>query len=137
MSGQREAKRRVKMETITALLVEQNTRIDSWSPAAKAAITRYPVLASILASKHVMTCAKTLDAIPEADRALALDSLTLQDQDVLAALAEMPPMPERPHRLSADPQLASLIEVIERHSTPFNLATYTPARFNARIKCGE
>jgi hypothetical protein len=59
---------------------------------------------------------------------LALDRFVASDSDVVAALAEMPPMPNRAERLSADPQLASLIEVIERHSTPFDLAAYTAAR---------
>ncbi len=49
-----------------------------------------PILASIPVSKHVLMCARSLDALPAADRVRALDRFELQDTDVLAALAEAP-----------------------------------------------
>ncbi len=114
MSDQREVNRRVKMQAIHALLTEWNTRNANWTPAAQAAIVSFPVLASFYDSNHVVTCAKNLEALSEADRSLARDRLTLQDQDVYAALAEMPPMPNRTDRLRADAQIARLIRCIER-----------------------
>jgi hypothetical protein len=122
--GKRAEQRAAKGRRITSALCNQNLNANKFSPDALAAIERYPMLASVHTSAQVLTCEKNLDALPEVERTRTLDKFTLQDQDVLAALAEMPPMPERPNRLSADPQLAGLIEAIERHSTPFDLATY-------------
>jgi hypothetical protein len=99
-----------------------------FSPDALASIERYPALGCVSRSDQVLTCARNLDALPEVERARALDKFMLFDQDVTTALAEMPPMPERGERLSADPQLNSLIEVIERHSTPFDRAANIAAR---------
>ncbi len=62
----------------------------------------------------MLTCARNLDALTAADRVRAIDRFELQDTDVLAALAEMPPMLNRAERLIAVAQLASLIGVIER-----------------------
>jgi hypothetical protein len=127
-TSKRAEQRAAKARVFTSYLSQKNTERNIFSPDALAAIERYPMLGSVPSSKQVLTCAKSLDSLPEVDRARALDKFMLQDQDVLAALAEMPPMPKRAERLSADPQLYSLIEVIERHSTPFDLAAYTAAR---------
>ncbi len=126
--SKRAEKRATKLRTSTDYLGRRNKANNLFSPEALAAIERYPPLASIPASNHVLMCARNLDALPETHRALALDWLALQDSDVLAALAQMPPMPDRASRLSTDAQLAGLIEAIERHSTPFNLAAFTAER---------
>jgi hypothetical protein len=126
--GKRAEQRAIKNRNTINLLGQRNLERNIFSPEALAAIERYPVLGSVPRSNQVLTIAQTLDALPEADRALALDRFVASDSDVVAALAEMPPMPNRPERLSADTQLASLIEVIESHSTPFDLAAYTAAR---------
>ncbi len=126
--GKRAEQRAAKARLITSSLCKQNLNANKFSPDALAAIERYPMLASVHTSAQVLTCEKNLDALPEVERTRTLDKFTLQDQDVLAALAEMPPMPKRAERMSADPQLYSLIEVIERHSTPFDLAAFTAAQ---------
>lgn len=128
MIGKREAKRRQKMREVTAYLGQRYIQQNLFSPEALAAIERYPVLASAPASKHVLTCARNLDALPEADRALALEKFAEQDSDVLTSLAQMPPMPNRAERFQADAELARLVETIEQHSTPFNLAAFTAER---------
>ncbi len=124
MSGKRAEQRAAKNRRMTDFLIRQNVRVHAHSPDALAAIERYPSLGSLPSLKYVLRVARNLDALPEADRAEALDKFETQDQDVLAALAEVPPMPGRAERLRADEQLAHLIGVIERHSTPFVL----PAR---------
>jgi len=114
MSGQREANWQVKMRGASAAFAQKNMANNLFSPEAREAISRYPILASIPISKHVLTCARNLDALPAADRVRALDRFELQDTDVLAALAEVPPMLNRAERLIADAPLARLIGVIER-----------------------
>ncbi len=113
MSGQREANWQVKMRGASAAFAQKNMANNLFSPEAKEVISRYPILASVPVSHYVLTCARNLDALPAVDRATALDRFELQDTDVLAALAEVPPMLNRAARFIADAQLASLIAVIE------------------------
>ncbi len=117
----KKTEQRLKDRDIGHYLIEQNEENNDYSPEAKAAIERRPELGYFSRTRDVLTIAKNLDALPGADRNKALERLRSHDSDVLAALAEMPPMLERDERMSADPQLYSLIKVIERHSTPFDL----------------
>ncbi len=104
----------------------QNSKL-GWTPEAQAAIMDYPILGTIRRSKDVLTVTRILDALSEADRILAITKLKKRDQDVLAALAEKPPMPGREMKLRGDDELARLIESIERRST--TRATRKPSRF--------
>ncbi len=117
----KKTEQRLKDRDIGHYLIEQNEENNDYSPEAKAAIERRPELGYFSRTRDVLTIAKNLDALPGADRNKALERLRSHDSDVLAALAEKPPMLERAERLSADPQLYSLIKVIERHATPFDL----------------
>lgn len=121
MSGRREERRRERGRKITAGLAYLNARRCTWSAAAREAVAKYPALGSIPDTPNVLTCARVLDALPAEDRAEALEELACQTQDVLAALAEKPPMPGRAARLEADGRLARLVASIEKHSTPFAL----------------
>jgi len=131
--GKRAEQRAIKNRNTINLMGQRNLERNIFSPEALAAIERYPVLGSVPRSNQVLTIAQTLDALPEADRALALDRFVASDSDVVAALAEMPPMPNRAERLREDAQLDGLIKSIEQHSTPFDLASFT-ARREAQAK---
>lgn len=117
MSKRSEQRQREKGARIMAYLTSRN--FVRWSPEARKAVEQYPALGCVTESGHVLTCARVLDALPEDDRSLALDLTFRQNQDVLAALAEVPPMPGRNERLRADAELAQLIAVIEANSTPY------------------
>ena len=127
------ARKTVNRRLMELFLVKQNAPEHQASPEAMAAIERYPALASLPAPKHVLTVARVLDALPENDRVLALEGLGRGVQDVQTALAEMPPMPGHAKRRAADPDLDRLVAVIEKHSTPFNLAAFTAAQDAAVI----
>ena len=118
----KKTEQRFKDRAIGHYLIEQNEKNNGYSPEAKAAIERCPELGYFSRTRDVLTIAKNLDALPGADRNKALDRLRQHDSDVVGALAEMPPMPERADRLRADAPLANLIEHIEQHSTLFDLA---------------
>jgi hypothetical protein len=52
----------------------QNSKL-GWTPEAQAAIMDYPILGTIRHSKDVLTVARILDALSEADRNLAITKL--------------------------------------------------------------
>src|SRR5688500_15790913 len=98
-----------------------NARHSTWSAEAREAVAQHPPLGTVPTSDDALTCARVLDALPDAERAEALEELACQNQDVLAALAERPPMPGRADRMKASPARARLVASVEKHSTPFAL----------------
>ena len=134
MSDKREQQRRERGRQITAGLSLRNASRSLWSTAAREAVARFPPLGSIPDSRDVLTCARVLDAIPDEDRAPALEEFDCQNQDVLAALGEKPTPPGRAEGMKADPALARLVTLIESHSTPFDSETFAASHFRKRAR---
>jgi ParB-like chromosome segregation protein Spo0J len=68
-----------------------------------AAVEKYPELVVIPTRKDAVTVAKNLDAIPEERRTEVRQKLANHDQNVLAELAEKPPMREREFSVGESP----------------------------------
>jgi ParB-like nuclease domain len=60
-----------------------------------AAVEKFPEIANIPTQKDALTVAKNLEKLPELEQKKAREALAENDQDVLAELAEKPPMPPR------------------------------------------
>jgi hypothetical protein len=88
------------------------------SAAAKhvAAVTRYPELRNISREKDVLTVAKNLDALSEDERNVARSKLMKNDQNMLALLAEKPPMPRAAPKRKKTPAEAWQDKLVEMNN---------------------